>query len=60
MNRRALFLAFVVGVLGVVLLLMYQRRFELEASGGEKIRLLMAVKRVERLWRKAWEEATKQ
>lgn len=48
MNRRALFLALVVGILGLVLLLLYQRRFELEASGGEKIRLLMAVKRVER------------
>lgn len=48
MNRRALFIALVVGILGLVLLLLYQRRFELEASGGEKIRLLMAVKRVER------------
>lgn len=48
MNRRALFVALVVGVLGLVLLLLYQRRFELEASGGEKVRLLMAVKRVER------------
>lgn len=48
MNRRALFIALVVGVLGLVLLLLYQRRFELEASGGEKVRLLMAVKRVER------------
>ena len=48
MNRRALFIALVVGVLGLVLLVLYQRRFELEASGGEKIRLLMAVKRVER------------
>jgi pilus assembly protein CpaB len=47
-NRRALFIALVVGILGLVLLLLYQRRFELEASGGEKIRLLMAVKRVER------------
>lgn len=48
MNRRALFIALVVGVLGLVLLLLYQRRFELEASGGEKVRLLMAVKRVDR------------
>jgi pilus assembly protein CpaB len=47
-NRRALFIALVVGVLGLVLLLLYQRRFEIEASGGEKVRLLMAVKRVER------------
>ncbi len=48
MNRRALFIALVVGVLGLVLLLLYQRRFELEASGGEKVRLLMAVKRIDR------------
>ncbi len=48
MNRRALLLAFVVGILGVFLLLLYQRRFELEASGGEKVKLLIAVKRLER------------
>jgi pilus assembly protein CpaB len=47
-NRRAIFIALVVGILGLVLLVLYQRRFELEASGGEKVRLLMAVKRVER------------
>lgn len=48
MNRRALFIAIVVGILGAFLLLLYQRRFELEASGGEKVKLLMAVKRLER------------
>jgi pilus assembly protein CpaB len=48
MNRRALFIALVVGILGLFLLVLYQRRFELEASGGEKIKLLVAVKRVER------------
>jgi pilus assembly protein CpaB len=48
MKRRALLVALVVGVLGLALLVMYQRRFELEASGGEKVRLLMAVKRIER------------
>jgi pilus assembly protein CpaB len=47
-NRRALFIALVVGAFGVVLLVLYQRRFEMEASGGEKVRLLMAVKRIER------------
>ena len=30
------------------MLVLYQRRFELEASGGEKVKLLIAVKRVER------------
>lgn len=48
MNRRALLIALVVGILGVFLLLLYQRRFELEASGGEKVKLLILVKRIER------------
>lgn len=48
MNRRALFIALVVGILGLFLLVLYQRRFELEASGGEKVKLLVAVKRIER------------
>lgn len=48
MNRRALVLALVVGLLGVFLLVLYQRRFEVEASGGEKIKLLIAVKPIER------------
>jgi pilus assembly protein CpaB len=48
MNRRALFIAFLVGILGAFLLVLYQRRFEVEASGGEKVKLLMAVKRIER------------
>lgn len=48
MNRRALLIAVLVGLLGTFLLVLYQRRFELEASGGEKVKLLMAVKRIER------------
>lgn len=48
MNRRALFIAVLVGILGAFLLVLYQRRFELEASGGEKVKLLMAVKKIER------------
>lgn len=48
MNRRALFIALVIGIVGLGLLVLYQRRFEVEASGGEKIRLLMAVKRIDR------------
>jgi pilus assembly protein CpaB len=48
MNRRALFIAILVGILGAFLMVLYQRRFELEASGGEKVRLLMAVKKIER------------
>ena len=48
MNRRALLLAVVVGILGLFLMVLYQRRFEVEASGGEKIKLLIAVKPIER------------
>lgn len=48
MNKRALFIAFVFGIVGVFLLVLYQRRFEIEASGGEKVKLLVAVKRIER------------
>lgn len=48
MNKRALFIALVVGILGAFLLVLYQRRFEVEASGGEKVRLLTVVKKIER------------
>lgn len=48
MNRRALLIAVIVGILGVFLLLLYQRRFELEASGGEKVKLLILAKRLDR------------
>lgn len=47
MNKRALLISLIVGVLGVLLLLLYFSRFEQEASGGERIRLLMAVKAME-------------
>lgn len=48
MNKRALFIATLVGILGAFLLVLYQRRFEKEASGGEKVKLLIAVKKIER------------
>src|SRR6185295_10372514 len=48
MNRRALFIALVVASLGVFLLFLYQKKFETEASGGEKIKLLITVKPIER------------
>ena len=48
MNRRALLIAILVAGLGVGLLLLYQARFETEASGGEKIKLLIAVMPIER------------
>ncbi len=48
MNRRALLIALVITGLGVFLLFLYQKRFETEASGGERIKLLIAVKPIER------------
>jgi pilus assembly protein CpaB len=48
MNRRAILIAVVVAILGVFLLLLYQRRFEAEASGGEKVKLLIAIKQIDR------------
>jgi pilus assembly protein CpaB len=47
MNKRALFIALVFAVLGIVLLVLYQQRFVAEASGGEKIKLLIAIKPIE-------------
>jgi pilus assembly protein CpaB len=47
-NRRALAIAVVVGILGIFLLFLYQRRFEVEASGGERVRVLTVVKQVDR------------
>ncbi len=47
MNRRALLIALVFAVLGVILLVLYQQRFIAEASGGDKIKLLIAVKPIE-------------
>jgi pilus assembly protein CpaB len=47
MNRRALFIALVFTILGVILLVFYQQRFIAEASGGEKIKLLIAIKPIE-------------
>ncbi|HEX7664668.1 MAG TPA: Flp pilus assembly protein CpaB [Polyangiaceae bacterium] len=48
MNRSALLIALVVAGLGVFLLILYQHRFETEASGGERIKLLIAVKPIAR------------
>jgi len=48
MNRRALFLAVLVGLLGAFLMVLYQRRFEIEASGGDKVKVLVALKKIER------------
>lgn len=47
MNKRALLISLIVGGVGVLLLLLYLSRFEQEASGGERIRVLMAVKAME-------------
>lgn len=47
MNRRALVIAAVVALLGAALLAVYLRRFEREASGGEPVKLLTALKPIE-------------
>jgi pilus assembly protein CpaB len=46
-NRIALFIAFVAAAAGGVLLFVYLRRFEQEASGGPKLELLVARKHVD-------------
>lgn len=48
MNRRALLVAFILAAMGASLLFFYVQRFEREASGGEKVRLLATVKPLER------------
>jgi pilus assembly protein CpaB len=48
MNRRALLVALVLAAMGASLLFFYVRRFEQEASGGERVRLLATVKPLER------------
>jgi pilus assembly protein CpaB len=46
-NRRALVIALAVSLIGAALLFIYIRRFEEEASGGEPVKLLVAVKPIE-------------
>jgi pilus assembly protein CpaB len=48
MNRRALGIALVVAIIGIALMLLYQQRFEQEASGGERVAILQLTKQVER------------
>jgi len=48
MSKRALLLALIVATLGLVLMLLYVRRFEQQASGGERVQLLVAIKPIER------------
>jgi pilus assembly protein CpaB len=47
MNRRALVIALIVSLVGATLLAIYLRRFEEEASGGDPVKLLVAVKPIE-------------
>ncbi len=48
MNRRAQLVALFVLAVGMVLSALYQQRFAAAASGGEKIKVLMVVKLIER------------
>jgi pilus assembly protein CpaB len=47
MNRRALVIALIVSILGAVLVAVYLRRFEVEASGGEPTPVLVILKPIE-------------
>lgn len=47
MNKRALFIALAVALLGAGLLFLYLKRFERDASGGPPVTLLVAVKPIE-------------
>ena len=47
MNKTALLIALVMAVVGGLLLLVYLRRFEQEASGGAKVKLLVTIKPIE-------------
>jgi pilus assembly protein CpaB len=44
MNRRAIFIALIAAMASVTFLLLYMRQYERETSGGERVRLLVAVK----------------
>ena len=48
MNRRALLISLLAAMVSVVMLLLYTRHFEQEMSGGDRIKMLIAVKPVER------------
>jgi pilus assembly protein CpaB len=48
MKLRPVFLGVLAALLGIVLQLLYMRRFEQEASGGSKIELLVAAQAIER------------
>ncbi len=47
MNKRALMIALILAVVGALLMFLYIGRFEEEASGGERVRVLMAVAALE-------------
>jgi pilus assembly protein CpaB len=48
MKARAIFIGLLVAGLGVALLALYMRKFEIDASGGPKVELLVAVSPIQR------------
>src|SRR5438445_3708175 len=48
MNRRALLISLIAAMTSVILMLLYTRQFEQEMSGGDRMRMLVAVKPIER------------
>ena len=48
MNKRALVIALLLATLAAALLVLYVQRFEQEASGGERVQVLMAIQAIPR------------
>src|SRR5262245_51768931 len=48
MYRRALLIAFACAVVAVTLFVLYLKKFEQESSGGERVRVLVALRPIER------------
>jgi pilus assembly protein CpaB len=48
MNRRALLISLIAAMTSVIMLLLYTRQFEQDMSGGDRVRMLIAIKPIER------------
>jgi pilus assembly protein CpaB len=47
-NRRAALVSFILGLVSILLLMLYMRRYERDMSGGERVRLVVALKPIKR------------
>lgn len=48
MKRKPLFVGLVIGLVGAIVLILYLRRLEVEASGGRKVQVLVALETIPR------------